>query len=364
MTMQARDRSALAGREQELVALRRLAEELASQRGQKPTTTHLLAAIASGRDAGAQLLLERRLDADVALRAARITLDDAPDAIVRAIQKARELAARAGARGEPGAVHLLFALCQEGGTAAHRAMVQCGIDVTRLRTSAMQLAMGIAPPRRTTLAASAKKDARPSGIVPVGQKRDALTLTPMPTPIPSTTPSAAPKSTPSSSPMSTTGGSPRPIPAPPAKPSLPRPPSPRPSEPKASEPRPTEAKRHAHAHKIDARARRPKDAAKNAERFALDPKKLPLLAQLGQNLTELAAKGALDPVVGRDAEIERTLDVLAKRHANNAALVGAPGVGKTSVVRGLAQRIADGAEGVACFEDKIVVAIEPAAMLA
>jgi len=60
-----------------------------------------------------------------------------------------------------------------------------------------------------------------------------------------------------------------------------------------------------------------------AERFALDAKKFPLLAQLGRNLTELAAKGELDPVVGRDAEIERALDVLAKRQANNACLVGA-----------------------------------------
>ena len=68
-------------------------------------------------------------------------------------------------------------------------------------------------------------------------------------------------------------------------------------------------------------------------------------------------------MVGRDAEIERALDVLAKRHANNACLIGAPGVGKTSVVRGLAVRIANG-DDVACFEDKILVGIEPAAMLA
>jgi ATP-dependent Clp protease ATP-binding subunit ClpC len=95
----------------------------------------------------------------------------------------------------------------------------------------------------------------------------------------------------------------------------------------------------------------------------LDPKQFPLLVQLGQNLTQLAARGELDPVVGREAEIERALDVLAKRHASNACLLGAPGVGKTSVVHGLAQRIADGVD-VACFEDRILVALEPAAMLA
>ena len=64
--------------------------------------------------------------------------------------------------------------------------------------------------------------------------------------------------------------------------------------------------------------------------------------RVGRNLTALAARGELDPVVGREAEIDRTLDVLAKRHANCPCLVGAAGVGKTSVVRGLAQRIAAG----------------------
>jgi ATP-dependent Clp protease ATP-binding subunit ClpC len=102
--------------------------------------------------------------------------------------------------------------------------------------------------------------------------------------------------------------------------------------------------------------------------FALDAKQYPLLTQVGRNLTELASRGELDPVVGRDAEIERVLDVLAKRERSNACLLGAPGVGKTSVVRGLAQRIADAQRGkssdVACFEDSILVAIEPTAILA
>jgi ATP-dependent Clp protease ATP-binding subunit ClpC len=147
--------AALRTREPELVALRRLAEELAGRRSQKPTTTHLLAAIASREGQAASLLLERRLDPEEILRAARVTVDDSRDALARALQKARELAKRNvgrfdanGKLVEPNAIHVLYALCQESGTAAHRAMVQCGTDVTRLRTMAMQLAMGIAPPRR------------------------------------------------------------------------------------------------------------------------------------------------------------------------------------------------------------------------
>ena len=153
-------------REPELVALRRVAEDLAKQHRQKPTTTHLLAALAGGRDDAAQLLLDRRLDAEILLKAARVTVDDAPDALTRTLSRARDLAGRSGARTEARSVHVLFALCQETATAAHRALVQCGTDVTRLRTSAMQLAMGLAPPRRTTPSGAANA-ARSSGILPV-----------------------------------------------------------------------------------------------------------------------------------------------------------------------------------------------------
>ncbi len=333
---------ALPTRDTELAELRRAAEDLAKQRGQKPTTTHLLAALASGRDDAAQLLLDRRLDADVLLKAARVTVDDAPDAIARAIQRARDLAGRSGrgpGRTDARSVHVLFSLCQETGTAAHRALVQCGTDVTRLRTSAMQLAMGLAPPRRATPSASAQ--ARTSGIMPIS---------PPVRPKPTTAERAPePRIPVQASPRVDTGAK---VGSPPAK-------GKRKELSHAKEPPKTLIKEL------------PKEPVKETarvtkarlERFALDPKQFPLLTALGQNLTQLAVRGELDPVVGRDAEIERALDVLAKRHANNACLVGAPGVGKTSVVRGLALRIAEG-DDVACFEDKILVSIEPAAMLA
>ena len=306
---------ALTTREPELVALRRVAEDLAKQHRQKPTTTHLLAALAGGRDDAAQLLLDRRLDAEVLLKAARVTVDDASDALTRALSKARDLAGRSGARTEARSVHVLFALCQETGTAAHRALVQCGTDVTRLRTSAMQLAMGLAPPRRmpTSSSSSSSSTARSSGIVPVAKAAPAAPVKTL--------------SSPAHKAPARTVAAPAPLKAAPPK-----------------------AKRAA-----------PKNHG--TDRFSLDPKQFPLLCQLGQNLTQLAARGELDPVVGREAEIERALDVLAKRHANNACLVGAPGVGKTSVVRGLAARIADG-DDVACFEDTILVSIEPSAMVA
>ncbi|MGB2851937.1 MAG: Clp protease N-terminal domain-containing protein, partial [Solirubrobacterales bacterium] len=67
-----------------------------------------------------------------------------------------------------------------------------------------------------------------------------------------------------------------------------------------------------------------------------------LLDQFGRNLTKLAEDGKLDPVIGREIEIERIMQILARRQKNNPVLLGEPGVGKTAVVEGLASRIVSG----------------------
>jgi ATP-dependent Clp protease ATP-binding subunit ClpC len=70
--------------------------------------------------------------------------------------------------------------------------------------------------------------------------------------------------------------------------------------------------------------------------------KTPLMDQLGRDLTAAAEEGKLDPVVGRISEIERLIQILSRRTKNNPALIGEPGVGKTAIVEGLAQRIIEG----------------------
>ncbi|MGB7519293.1 MAG: ATP-dependent Clp protease ATP-binding subunit, partial [Spirulinaceae cyanobacterium] len=69
--------------------------------------------------------------------------------------------------------------------------------------------------------------------------------------------------------------------------------------------------------------------------------KTPTLDEFGSNLTNLAAEGKLDPVVGRQKEIERVIQILGRRTKNNPVLIGEPGVGKTAIAEGLAQRIAN-----------------------
>jgi ATP-dependent Clp protease ATP-binding subunit ClpC len=291
----------------ELSALRRSAEDLASSRRERLSSVHVLACIAGRPSAAADLLHERRMHADSLLRCAQTLDSEAEGAVGRAFERACAVAARMGVR-EPSSAHLLIALINEPHGAARRALTECGADVSRLRSAAMNLGLGLIGRRRRTGRREVAPEPLRAGESPRRKSSTAVTV-PLFPPAP-----ARPRPARSQPAAGALEKQPNPA-APPSKTAPPeaRPPSPRPLPlPSAS-----------------------------VQAFALDAQKFPALCALGRNLNVAFAHGELDPVIGRAREIEQTLDVLAKRGGNSPCLIGASGVGKTSVVHGLAQRIVE-----------------------
>jgi ATP-dependent Clp protease ATP-binding subunit ClpC len=105
---------------------------------------------------------------------------------------------------------------------------------------------------------------------------------------------------------------------------------------------PDEVRRHTRRvlqeNPLQATRRTPESTPDRTPRSAV---KTPMVDQLATDLTALAEQGKLDPVIGRQMEIERVIQILSRRQKNNPALIGEPGVGKTAIVEGLAQRIVD-----------------------
>ncbi len=321
------------GSEPELRDLRKLAEELARSLGERVSTAHLLAALVAEPSSTAELLRERRLSADDVLRTARgLAGDELAEPIASALTRAKEIGARMGTN-VPASPHLLLALLGEPRAVARRTLEALGVDASRLRAQTMQVGLGLVGRRRQTVQ---KAVAVPLPFI-------AAPLEPEASPSPRKTSAVKVPLFPPQKRLSTA----EPVPL-----MQVREPAPSAAQP-PSEPRPGLT-----ITRVTSTAPTPAPAPSSAQeqRFQLDPQRFPLLCELGKNLTLAALRGELDPVVGRDDVIEQTLDVLAKREGNNPCLVGVSGVGKTSVVRGLAQRIAEGRD-VQALDDRVVIQI-------
>src|SRR5690554_3134862 len=110
-------------------------------------------------------------------------------------------------------------------------------------------------------------------------------------------------------------------------------------------------------------APKPRTTTTRRERTRSTSQKTPLVDQLATDLTQLAEEGKLDPIIGREKEIERVIQILSRRTKNNPALIGEPGVGKTAVAEGLAQRIQEGIVPE-LLKDKKIVTLDMPGMLA
>lgn len=341
--------------EPDLSFLRRQAEVLAERRHEKPVGAHLLAAIAATPCAASDLLAERGASARQLLRALD-TLEgkDVHESLLLLVGRGRQLAQRMGSQAGATAAHLLVALLNDTRGTARRCLEATGVDTSRLRATALNLGQGIVARRRSPLPVERAPELPPlmprgvpvplvpqlalRTVIPEAQRGPGVAVPIVPQVGPA--PLARLRSAAEGAAVASSEKRPA-TPAAPASAPISRGTTP-----------PAAGASFADANQDEA-----------TRRFGLDPRKFPLLSQLGKNLCVAAARGELDPVIGREAEIEQALDVLAKRQGNNPCLVGGAGVGKTSVVRGIALHIASG-QDVASLDDRILVEIPVAEFFA
>ena len=299
------------------------ADDIARSVSQKLTTAHQLLAFFTIPNRAEVLLRDRGIDEDRIL-AAMAGKPAEPEGLDRDVrERAREVAAGLGA-GEVDCLHLLIAMSRVRPCAAHQLLSSCGLQLSTLRNVALSYFTSRMPRRLRELAPQPVRAA--SRAQPPRPGAEPVTALHVEAP-----PSAAP-------PPRTADPSPAQAPTPPPAARAAEPPLRAASAPDAAPPAHGAAPRSPHA---------------------LDPELFPWLSSLGRNLSELAAARRLDPVLGREREVDEAIDILGKRRTNNPLLVGEPGVGKTAVAEAIAQRLVEerGAE-------RILVEIDMASVLA
>jgi ATP-dependent Clp protease ATP-binding subunit ClpC len=287
------------------------ADDIAQSVSQKPTTAHAVLALFTVDNAGQRLLKERGIDEDRLLALVKAAPTE-PDGTLRELRdRAREIARACGSR-EADCLHLLIAVTRLR-CAGHELLAGTGLDLTAVRNTALSYFLSGRMPRKFG-PRDARSPARPAPAPPRAPTTVALL------------PEASPRALVDSD-GEALAAFPQPLPS-----AFPAPgPVLRVISPAEGLP------------------------------WELDAAAFPLLVQLGRNLTALARAGELDPVVGRGREMEEVLDVLGKRRTNNPCLVGEPGVGKTAVVEGVAQRLLSAPGDLG---KKVVVELSTADLLA
>jgi ATP-dependent Clp protease ATP-binding subunit ClpC len=330
----------MANDSEEFLQLTAEAVDIARSTSQRPSTVHLLLALFTVPNPAEVLLRERGCDEDAVLaelvRLGRAP-DEAPEIFASVVERARQLADDCANQVAEG-LHLLVALTRVSRGTAAQLLDRVAPPLASLRTTALGYLTGSVP-RRKLAREEVRVPARGAGTDVQGRRARLA----MPLQQSGARPAAAPSSAPRL-PFGSALPSEPPQAAAPLEAAAPQGLALPGSEPaKAARSFPPEAHLYssAVARSMPPATRSTAPAPQPAPRFALDPRQYPWLCAHGRNLSQLAAQGQLDPAIGRAAEVEEVLDILGKRRANNPVLVGEPGVGKTAIVEGLAQRLVD-----------------------
>lgn len=294
-------------------ALLAQAQRVAQKSGAQLTSGHIVLAMLESSDETGRLL-----ELHGVRTAAFLSLKDVPPEPGTALelikQRARRIATQSGAR-EAQRAHLLLAAVQDARSEAYAGLSALGVRVDALRES-LERSLGVP-----------KKPApKPTPLLkPLTDRMRAETVAPLPRTLIDWEAQKRLANKPRAAPNVRLA---RPLAGEPIRPSA----------------EVEEAALPPYVGEPEALLEEPVRELPRSASFALDPAVYPLLSALGRNLTLEAAEGRIDPVVGRDVEIEQVLDVLARRRGNNPILVGAPGVGKTAIVEGLALHLIGSSE--------------------
>lgn len=300
------------------------AGELAGHSGMPYCSAHLILALLSVENEASRLLVDRGLDAvEIADHLARLDGGEPPHMLGEIKDRSCRLALSCGAQ-LVGPLHLIMGLSSVKESLGFRIIRAAGIDPASLRSVALALATsGKRRPIHGELSTIAKPERSPedrteSSKTGGGPRRKGLIR------------------------QSTDGG---------------------------AGPQPTSKQERRLRAKHDprvTRGNRPASAAPPEEklnRFTLDAEAYPMLTSLGRNLSEAAVRGHLEPLVGRRALVDKILDILGKRKANNPCLVGEPGVGKTAIIEGLAYLQVAEPKAVPLLKDRVLVELNMGSLL-
>jgi ATP-dependent Clp protease ATP-binding subunit ClpC len=337
---------------QEISATIGRARDLAQKKRQTLSTAHVLIALYQGDRQIAELFQQLGLSEELLLSGLRFGHEEPKSAVDLALERAGKLAALDGCEALP--LHLLLSVVREPRSAAHTGLVQSGLQPERLSTLAYDLLGRSRLPGAAIAVVGRHGNDRERWARARSRKLDRFRSLAL--------------SEETESKLARTRSSPLPDGQEGTESALllPEPLIPEEIERRLRAGEPLRPIKHATRSRSRASRTRPQPTAavSPATVFALDARRFPLLTSLGRNLTLLAASGEIDPVIGRDRDIEQLFDVLARRRGNNPVLVGAPGVGKTAIVEGLALAMVNEQAPVAGFGQRVLLEISASGLLA
>ncbi len=289
-----------------------VAKRTARARHQTPSTAHLLLTILQHDPESARVLFAHQVRERDLVSALKVADDEPVSAVEVAVERAVALATRSAAT-HVRPLHLLLAMLREPRSMAYRCLEHSGANTVRIREG-LEDALG-----RTTAHVEPAHHVRVNAARPTAPIR--TRPAPIVPPITRTRAAARPESAPScTKPVNRR-----------VRPDKPNP-------------------------------KKSSGVENTSNPFELDRDQFPVLHAIGRNLTAWAALGRIDPVIGRQKEIEQLLDVLGRRRVRNPLLVGPPGVGKTAIVEGLAMAMARSGSLMG-LENKVLIEVSAGSLV-